>query len=346
MGFEDSEETARGLGLGAVAAMEQRGVSLTPSNYRVWYTFMAGSDPDLAKMMNVLISNKVIFTAERNRQIYERFFDAGSAVDDLFTKSSKLESLASQILEQLEEASTDQGAYYDRMNSVSGEISTVADTDSLASMIKTVLAETKKIVARSQHIKESMDESSVEVAALRHNLEVAREEALTDSLTGIGNRKFLDIRLRDEVMVAMESGEPLCVVLADIDHFKKFNDTYGHSIGDEVLKVAASVLKDSVKGRDTAARYGGEEFCIVLPRTVIANAEKLADSIRVTLASQGLSNKKTGRGYGRITMSLGVAMFRPGESIETLVKRADACLYRAKSNGRNHVECEPQADGG
>ena len=167
---------------------------------------------------------------------------------------------------------------------------------------------------------------------------------MTDGLTGIGNRKFLDIRLRDEVMVAMESGEPLCVILSDIDHFKKFNDTYGHTIGDEVLKLAASVMKDSVKDQDTPTRYGGEEFCIVLPRTLLTNAVKLADNLRATLAKRGLSNKKTGESYGRITLSLGVAMYRPGESIDNLLKRADEALYRAKDNGRNRVECEPSED--
>ena len=218
------------------------------------------------------------------------------------------------------------------------------DADSLANMIKTVLAETKKIVGKSQQLKESLDESSVEVTALNRDLEDAREDAMTDGLTGIGNRKFLDIRLRDEVMVAMGSGEPLCVILSDIDHFKKFNDTYGHTIGDEVLKLAASVMKDSVKGQDTPTRYGGEEFCIVLPRTLLTNAVKLADNLRATLAKRGLSNKKTGESYGRITLSLGVAMYRPGESIDNLVKRADEALYRAKDNGRNRVECEPSED--
>ena len=231
------------------------------------------------------------------------------------------------------------------MTSVSGEIAALPDADDLANMIKTVLAETVIIVGKSQQLKESLDESSVEVTALKRDLEMAREEALTDGLTGIGNRKFLDLRLRDEVMVAMESGEALCVILSDIDHFKKFNDKYGHTIGDEVLKLAASVLKNSVKGQDTPARYGGEEFCIVLPQTVLTNAAKLADNLRATLAKRGLTNKKTGESYGRITMSLGVAMYRPGESIENLVNRADEALYRAKENGRNRVECEQQDDG-
>ena len=338
--IEDNDENARAFGLGAIEAMEQHGVALIPTNYRVWYTFIAGHEPDLTKMMNLLISNKVIFTPERNQEIFERFFGPGNSVEDLYGKSTDLESLTTRILSELKQASTDQKAYYGKMNSVSGEIENLTDADSLANMIKTVLSETKRIAGKSQLLKASLDESSVEVSVLRRDLKVAREEALTDGLTGIGNRKFLDIRLRDEIMLAKESGEALSVILSDIDHFKKFNDTYGHSIGDEVLKLAASVLKDNVKGQDTPTRYGGEEFCIVLPQTTLTNAAKLADKLRTTLAKRGLSNKKTGESYGRITMSLGVAMHKPGESIDIFLNRADKALYRAKENGRNRVECE------
>ena len=269
MSFDDREELARKYGLGAIKAMEENGVAPTPSNYRVWYTFSADQDPELAKMMDVLISNNVVFTPDRNREIYENFFDAGTAVDELFTNSSEIEALTGKILSHLDQASSDQSAYHDKMSVLSGDIEALPDLGSLADMIKVVLAETKKIISKSQHIKESLDDSSIEMANLKRNLEQAREDALTDGLTGIGNRKFLDMRLREEIMAAMESGEPLCVVLCDIDHFKNFNDTYGHAIGDEVLKLTASVLKDNLKGKDTPARYGGEEFCIVLPQTIL-----------------------------------------------------------------------------
>ena len=344
MNFEDREDTAREFGQGAVAAMEKYGVAPTPSNYRIWYNFLAGQDPDLVRSINEMLDQNATFTPERNRQIFAQFFESGNAFDDLFAKSTDLESLTTRILSHLEQASSDQKSYVGQMNKVSGEIAELSGADGLAEMIKKVLVETKKIVEKSQQLKESLDKSSVEVTSLKSDLEEAREEALTDALTGIGNRKFLDMRLRKEVSSADESGEPLCVVLADIDRFKNFNDKYGHAIGDQVLKLAASVLKDSVKGQDTPTRYGGEEFCIVLPRTVLTNAAKLADNLRATLAERALSNKRTGETYGRITMSLGIAMYRSGESIENLVNRVDQALYSAKNNGRNRVECEQPID--
>lgn len=345
MSFEIREESAKKFGLAAIQAMEQNGVSLTPSNYRVWFTFVSGQDPDLAKMLNVLISNHVVFTPDRNQEIYEKFFDAGSAVDELHTKSAEIETLTAKILDHLDQASSDQSAYHDKMSVLSGDIEALPGAESLSDMMKAVLAETKNIITKSQQIKESLDDSSIEMASLKRNLEEAREDALTDSLTGIGNRKFLDMRLREAVMAAMETGEPLCAVLCDIDHFKKFNDTYGHAIGDEVIKLTATILKDNLKGMDTAARYGGEEFCVVLPQTKLADAEIVADHVREALAKRKLTSKKTGSHYGWITVSLGISMLRPGESIDSLVERADEALYRAKENGRNRVECEEPDEG-
>ena len=345
MSFEDPKDKAREFGLAAIDLMGRCGVALTPMNYRVWYTFVAGRDPDLVKSLNVLLSNGVEFTPDRNREIYEQFFDAGDVIEGLHTTSAKLESFVSEILRQLDRTRVEQRAYCDKMTLASGDIATTSDADRLAGLVKNVLAETRDIVRKSQTLEERLSESSGEIATLRRSLERVREEALTDGLTGIANRRFLDVRLRDEMMAAMESGEPFCLALADIDHFKKFNDAFGHRIGDEVLKLAARVLKDNVKGQDTPARYGGEEFCILLPRTRLADAVKLGNKIRRTLAGRALTNKKTGRSYGQITMSLGIALYRPGESIDEFLTRADEALYRAKRDGRNRVECEAPSDG-
>lgn len=345
MSFEDPKDKAKEFGLAAIELMGQHDVALTPMNYRVWYSFAAGRDPDLVKSLNVLISNAVEFTPDRNREIYERFFDAGGAFEDLQETSAKLESFVSEILGQLFQTRSDQSNYCDKMASFSGDLAAAPATDQLADLVKNVLTETKDIVRKSQQLEERLSESSGEIVALRRNLEQVREEALTDSLTGIGNRRFLDIRLRDQVMDAMESGEPFCLALADIDHFKKFNDSFGHRIGDEVLRLAARVLKDNVKGQDTPARYGGEEFCILLPWTKLEDAVKLSDNIRQTLSTRSLTNKKTGRSYGRITMSLGVSLYRPGEPIDEFVNRADEALYRAKRDGRNRVEGETPLEG-
>jgi diguanylate cyclase len=128
--------------------------------------------------------------------------------------------------------------------------------------------------------------------------------------------------------------------MTDIDHFKNFNDTWGHLTGDQVLRLVAMSLKQNVKGQDIAARYGGEEFAVILPNTVLRSALTVADHIRRAVMSKELMKRSTGQNLGRVTISLGCATARKGDTVQSLIARADACLYAAKRNGRNRVICE------
>lgn len=160
---------------------------------------------------------------------------------------------------------------------------------------------------------------------------------MQDPLTGILNRKYFDIKLAEETALAMTVGQDLCLIMSDIDHFKQFNDTFGHQVGDEVLKVTTRVLTNGIKGRDTAARYGGEEFCVILPRTGLADAVTAAEGIRQALAQKELKARNNGKTFGTITLSPGVAQYIHGEPIADLIERADAALYDAKRDGRNRT---------
>ena len=128
--------------------------------------------------------------------------------------------------------------------------------------------------------------------------------------------------------------------MTDIDHFKNFNDTWGHLTGDQVLRLVAMSMKQNVKGQDIAARYGGEEFAVILPNTVLRSALTVADHIRRAVMSKELMKRSTGQNLGRVTISLGCATARKGDTVQSLIARADACLYAAKRNGRNRVICE------
>jgi diguanylate cyclase len=196
------------------------------------------------------------------------------------------------------------------------------------------------VTEKSRTLEERLSQASGEVAELRQNLEVVRREALTDPLTGIPNRKLFESRLREAARNAVETSEPLALLMLDIDHFKRFNDTYGHQLGDQVLRLVAKTLADGVKGRDTPARFGGEEFVIVLPQTRLENAVTLAEQIRRTMARHKVVRKDTGEEYGVIALSVGASVYRPGEDLADLIRRADAALYHAKHTGRNRVVAE------
>ena len=182
--------------------------------------------------------------------------------------------------------------------------------------------------------------SKSEINNLQQSLEAMRAESLTDPLTGLGNRKYFDRTMRTAIQNALQNNQPLSLLIMDIDHFKSFNDSYGHLTGDQVLRLVATSLKQTIKGQDITARYGGEEFTVVLPDTALRQALTVADHIRRAIMSKELKKKSTGEILGRVTISAGVAMLKPGDDIDSMIERADACLYAAKRNGRNRVICE------
>jgi diguanylate cyclase len=142
-----------------------------------------------------------------------------------------------------------------------------------------------------------------------------------------------------EAFEARESGNPLCLALADVDNFKRLNDSFGHQAGDRALRVVAQMFQHSIKTGAHACRYGGEEFALVLPRTELASAVALANTIRWTVKERELVKKLRGH-LGHVTLSIGVAVYRPGEPVDDFVHRADAYLYAAKQRGRDRVEAD------
>ncbi|MBD8526204.1 GGDEF domain-containing protein [Pseudomarimonas arenosa] len=168
------------------------------------------------------------------------------------------------------------------------------------------------------------------------NLLSARWDAAHDPMTGLSNRRSTQQRLQAELTRSQRSRQPLSVILLDIDHFKRINDSYGHDVGDEVIRAMAALLKSVVRGGDDAGRWGGEEFIVLLPEVTAEAACGVAERIRRQSEALCVEYAEA-EAPVRFTVSLGVAEWQPSESIEQLVKRADEALYQAKSEGRNRV---------
>ncbi|MEM7685520.1 MAG: GGDEF domain-containing protein [Pseudomonadota bacterium] len=203
--------------------------------------------------------------------------------------------------------------------------------------IKKLLDENERMRRESEDLSMSLEMSRDTITAMRESLESMREEGLRDALTALHNRRHFDQVLPKEIRRACDEGQPLSLCIADIDHFKSINDTFGHPTGDAVLRFIGSLLSENLKGRDIPVRYGGEEFAIVLPRTPRDVAMKLADHLRQQLADKRLVVSDSGESLGRITASFGIAELLPGEDPSELISRADAKLYTAKRSGRNCV---------
>jgi diguanylate cyclase len=217
------------------------------------------------------------------------------------------------------------------------EVSRAAPGGDLVKVIGRLMAETHSALEQTKSVTRKLAVTSREVKQLRNDLEATRREASLDSLTGLLNRRYFDMLRAGAVAEANSDGAALSLLLADIDHFKRFNDTFGHPIGDQVLKLVSAILMENIRGKDTAARYGGEEFAILLPSTAVHGAVVVAETIRQYLSDHSLVNKKTNKVIGNITVSIGVAQYHQNEPVEQFMARSDDALYEAKNCGRNRV---------
>jgi two-component system cell cycle response regulator len=171
---------------------------------------------------------------------------------------------------------------------------------------------------------------------LRDTVSSAVELAITDPLTGLYNRRYLEAHMRSLVARASASAKPVCVLLLDIDHFKGINDTYGHDAGDDVLRDFSERLRRGVRGIDLVSRYGGEEFVLVMPETDVSFAASVAERLRGDVERTPFTTR-SGSTFP-VTVSIGLAEWRgPADSADALIKRADEALYSAKRTGRNRV---------
>src|SRR4029077_10260968 len=218
------------------------------------------------------------------------------------------------------------------LNGASQTLSAAQTLDQVKSIVETVARSTRQMRDTNKVLEDRLASSKSEISNLQHSLEAIRAESLTDPLTGLGNRKYFDRSIEMAVQTALASGEPLSLLMFDIDHFKSFNDSYGHLTGDQVLRLVSMSLKQTIKGQDITARYGGEEFAVVLPNTALRQALTVADHIRRAVMAKELKKKSTGEILGRVTISVGVSMLKQGDDTDTLIDRADSCLYAAKRN--------------
>jgi diguanylate cyclase len=218
-----------------------------------------------------------------------------------------------------------------------GELQEGLKADQVRNIISYLMVENDKMRNRTADLQVNLESSQRQIERLKSNLADAEEQGLSDPLTGLRNRRSFDIMLASQVASARNSTLPLCLIIADIDHFKSINDRYGHPTGDDVLKWFAKVLSSNMKGRDTVARYGGEEFAIIMPQTTIENAVTIAEQIKAQLNAQYWQKPGAPNTMLRVTSSFGVAQLTPGEGTSGLIARADAKLYEAKAQGRNRV---------
>lgn len=335
-------ERNRSLALGeaAMGHIKSHTIAAVPRNYEIWYAYASGADARLKEALEKVIANQAVIDQTHLDAIFSVYFvqenDQGrvEAIGDIFSQH------LGQIIHSLDEAAYHSSSFGADLAGAATLMKTAASPEMLRATIEAALASTRAVEANNRALKQRLETSLQEAHQLNDKLEAIRTESLLDPLTTLWNRKFYDQAIDKCLSEARRNGSPLSLVVADVDHFKKFNDTYGHLTGDQVLRLVGFSLKQHLKGKDLACRYGGEEFVLILPDTPIGAAADVANQIRRLVMGKELLKRSSNENLGRVTLSLGVATLRPDDTAASLYDRADRGLYAAKRTGRNKVICE------
>lgn len=235
------------------------------------------------------------------------------------------------------------GSYSNSLTEAHKTLKRITTPEQLRLTVEALILENESMRNKAKDLDHRLEQARGQIERLRSNLAEAEEISLKDPLTSLANRRSFDQSLRKEIEEAQDKRRGLCLVMGDIDHFKRINDTFGHLVGDAVLKRFAELLSKSVSGNDVVARFGGEEFAIILPGVQLGQALAAAEGIRRTLESKKWVATDGGQRLGTVTASFGVAELHSFDDPDSLVRRADEKLYEAKCAGRNRVVAEAHA---
>ncbi len=325
--------------------LAEHDLEATPDNYQLFHGYLVDKNPTLVKEMRPLLSsgslNQSTCTA-----LHKRHFGGVDLVDHALHTGGKFSEEIGTVLRMLSVAEKNAVEYEKTLSGATDILENAGSNHSLKEMVDTLLAATTKMHEHTHQLEQKLNKTTAEVNSLRDNLEQVRTEAMTDALTGIANRKRFDEFMLQQCNAAEKDKQNLSLVLCDIDHFKRFNDTWGHQTGDQIIRFVASCLQRHAAKNHLVARYGGEEFAVIMPSTDGQTAFDMADNIRASVESKKLLRKSTNEDMGTVTISLGVAQFTPHDSIEDLIERADEALYRSKHAGRNKVSISTDAQSG
>jgi diguanylate cyclase len=342
--INDAPEKAKRIFLRLIEDFESQNINPTPLNYYVWYEYLKGDNPEFRQEMEAILKDPFGYNDRVGKRLYEEFLqeesDGSTEFDRAFRRLINLMIKKMTVWgDKLEQQTKD-------LNDCANSLSKPGlDSNELKRITDTMIHTAQSMSESSKAFQQEMIMGSEEVRQLRHELITAQTAALTDELTELGNRKAFNQTLEELLMENDDNqiGNDICLILSDIDHFKAFNDNYGHLIGDSVLRYYANIMKKHQRKNETICRFGGEEFAILLSNSSLEEARERSEEIREAIEAAVLKRKNSNEPLTTITASFGISLFHgKNDSAEALINRADKALYLAKEMGRNQVKDEKE----
>jgi diguanylate cyclase len=331
----DVKEAAEFLRL-ALHKLGEHKLPANPTNYAVWYEHVSNLNPSISNIINENLKQAIYVSNDLSQHLYSQYIlDRGkNSVNEL---KGDLTNIIEEVFADISSAESDYSNFGVHLNNFAKNLSKGTDKASFKNSFQNLVQEVKSVGKTNKAFSEKLKSTNSELKTLQIKLKEVEQFASTDALTGLYNRRSFEEQLAKHIDECADGEGDLSLIMADIDHFKRVNDTHGHLIGDDLLRIVSKTMRDQVKRKDIVCRYGGEEFVIVLPETRLEGAVAVAENIRKHFADMTWKQKSSGTSLGKITLSFGVSNYIHGEKGNTFLNRADKALYQSKNNGRNRV---------
>jgi len=336
MRYSESRDNSAELLRLALPLMAQQKAGYHPVSFTLWYEHVAGINPHLSEVLARRLDARDPLSDDEVYDLHARYIIARD-MQTLQQLQQRLRTLLEEAFQITAQATDETGQFERSLEATQKRLADPASLDNVRAVVSELLSESQRMQVLTQAVVEKLDVRAQEVGELRDALERAQSEALLDPLTGLKNRRAFERAVRELTRDNPVGMEGAALLLVDVDHFKRVNDTYGHLFGDKVLRAVAQILQANIKGRDLVARLGGEEFGILFLKATPEGALGVAQQILAAVAQGRIRSVSGAEHSGAVTVSAGLAVASAGDSLNEVLERADTALYEAKRTGRNKV---------
>ncbi|MCU7858002.1 MAG: GGDEF domain-containing protein [Candidatus Thiodiazotropha sp. (ex Lucinoma borealis)] len=336
----DKPEDARQWHTKAIEFLDRSNIPAIPVCYHVAYMYVSQRNQELTCNIDMQLKKSDSLDSHFLLHLFESQCMDNTESDRLDEHLADLHGLLYKVLEGVTHSCDHTEHFNQTLLQQTQALDANPSLKDLQGIANTLLEATTEAMQNNQQMREHLQSAEQHSHTLQSEVKQLRDEISVDALTGLFNRRALNKRMQELVDKQSVTETPFSILMLDIDHFKQFNDNFGHMIGDEVIRRVGLIMRDTVGEEDFPARFGGEEFTVLLPTADINNALTIAESIHQSIGKLVLLKRSTKEKLPSISVSVGDASFHQGDSFETLLERADQALYQAKEEGRNRIVSE------